>query len=145
MPRWLPGAASAEEVAGADVWGLLLLSAGAGEAAVSGAAWLRGRFSWRDGVAAACARLAAGFCGVAGAGAGAIAAGAGGVSRDSSSTWVACGMAGAAVMSGAQNIAGGVSAVKAAFDKAQAGIDSGGGQMPSLGQTTSGGGRAAAG
>lgn len=57
----------------------------------------------------------------------------------------AAGMAGAAVMSGAQNIAGGVSAVKAAFDKAQAGIDSGGGQMPSLGQTTSGGGRAAAG
>ena len=57
----------------------------------------------------------------------------------------AAGMAGAAVMSGAQNIAGGVSAVKAAFDKAQAGIESGGGQMPSLGQTTSSGGRAAAG
>ena len=84
-------------MAGADVW-VLLLSAGAGEAAVSGAVWLRGRFSGRDGVVAACARLAAGFCGVAGAGAGTIAAGAGGVSRNSSSTWVACGMAGAAVM-----------------------------------------------
>ncbi|MDG3066575.1 P-type conjugative transfer protein TrbL [Thauera mechernichensis] len=57
----------------------------------------------------------------------------------------AAGMAGAAVMSGAQNIAGGVSAVKEAFDKAQAGIESGGGQMPSLGQTASSGGRAAAG
>jgi type IV secretion system protein TrbL len=57
----------------------------------------------------------------------------------------AAGMAGSAVTSGAQNIAGGVSAVKAAFDKAQAGIESGGRQMPSLGQTTSRGGRAAAG
>ena len=42
-------------------------------------------------------------------------------------------MAGAAVMGGAQSIAGGVSAVKEAFAKAQATMDSGSGQMPSFG------------
>ncbi len=42
-------------------------------------------------------------------------------------------MAGAAVMGGAQSIAGGVSAVKEAFAKAQAAMDGGSGQMPSFG------------
>jgi type IV secretion system protein TrbL len=45
----------------------------------------------------------------------------------------AASMAGAAVMGGAQSIAGGVSAVKEAFAKAQAAMDGGSGQMPSFG------------
>lgn len=42
-------------------------------------------------------------------------------------------MAGAAVMGGAQSIAGGMSAVKEAFTKAQAAMDGGSGLMPSVG------------
>ena len=45
----------------------------------------------------------------------------------------AASMAGAAVMGGAQSIAGGMSAVKEAFAKAQAAMDGGSGQMPSFG------------
>ena len=94
----MPEAAGAAEATGVDVRVLLLLSAGAGESAVLGAVWLRGLVSGRCGLVAVWRRLAAGFCGVAGAGAGVGTAGAGGVFRDNSSTWVACGMAGAAVM-----------------------------------------------
>jgi type IV secretion system protein TrbL len=45
----------------------------------------------------------------------------------------AASMAGSALMGGAQSIAGGVSAVKEAFAKAQAAMDGGSGQMPSFG------------
>jgi type IV secretion system protein TrbL len=45
----------------------------------------------------------------------------------------AAGMAGGAMVGGMQNIAGGVSAVKAAIEKAQTGMDSHSGQMPSFG------------
>lgn len=51
----------------------------------------------------------------------------------------AAGMAGAAVMGGAQNIGGGMSAIQAAFEKA-AGMDGGGGQMPSFGGGSDSGG-----
>lgn len=78
-----------------------------------------------------------GHSGIGNFGAGAIAGAAMGAAG------MAAGAAGAAVMGGAQNIAGGMSAVKAAFEKAQAGMDSGSGQMPSFGSAgggTSGGG-----
>ncbi len=51
----------------------------------------------------------------------------------------AASMAGSALMGGAANIAGGMSAVKAAFEKA-AGMDGGSGQMPSFGGGSDSGG-----
>ncbi len=81
-----------------------------------------------------------GHSGIGNFGAGAIAGAAMGAAGMAAT---AAGAAGAAVMGGAQNIAGGMSAVKAAFEKAQAGMDSGSGQMPSFGSAgggTSGGG-----
>lgn len=78
-----------------------------------------------------------GHSGIGNFGAGAIAGAAMGAAG------MAATAAGAAVMGGAQNIAGGMSAVKAAFEKAQAGMDNGSGQMPSFGSAgggTSGGG-----
>ena len=68
-----------------------------------------------------------GHAGIGGFGAGAIAGAALGAAG------MAAGMAGAVVMGGAQNIAGGMSAVKEAFAKAQAAMDGGSDQMPSFG------------
>lgn len=51
----------------------------------------------------------------------------------------AASMAGSALMGGAANIAGGMSAIKAAFEKA-AGMDGGSGQMPSFGDARDSGG-----
>jgi type IV secretion system protein TrbL len=56
---------------------------------------------------------------------------------------MAAGMAGAAAMGGLTSMAGGGSAIKAAYDKAQASMDGGGGAMPSFGgsgSTMNGGG-----
>lgn len=80
-----------------------------------------------------------GHSGIGNFGAGAIAGAAMGAAGMAAT---AAGAAGAAVMGGAQNVAGGMSAIKAAFEKAQAGMDSGSGQMPSFdgtGGATSGG------
>jgi type IV secretion system protein TrbL len=68
--------------------------------------------------------------GVGNFGAGAIAGAAMGAAGMAAA---ATSMAGAAVMGGVQNIAGGVSAVKSAIEKAQTGMDSSVGQMPSMG------------
>lgn len=68
--------------------------------------------------------------GIGGFGAGAVAGAALGAAGMAAA---AASMAGAAVMGGAQSIAGGVSAVKEAFAKAQAGMDSGSSQMPGFG------------
>lgn len=81
-----------------------------------------------------------GHSGIGNFGAGAIAGaaiGAAGIAATAAS------MAGSAIMGGAQNIAGGISAIKAAFEKAQAGTEIGSSQMPSFGSaggSTSGGG-----
>ncbi len=56
----------------------------------------------------------------------------------------AASVAGSAVMGGAQNIAGGMSAIKAAFEKA-AGMDGGSGQMPSFGGGSDSGGASSGG
>lgn len=81
-----------------------------------------------------------GHSGIGNFGAGAIAGAAIGAAG---MTATAASMAGSAIMGGAQNIAGGISAIKAAFEKAQAGTESGSSQMPSCGSaggSTSGGG-----
>lgn len=81
-----------------------------------------------------------GHSGIGNFGAGAIAGAAIGAAG---MTATAASMAGSAIMGGAQNIAGGISAIKAAFEKAQAGTESGSSQMPSFGSaggSTSGGG-----
>jgi len=76
-----------------------------------------------------------GHSGIGNFGAGAIAGAAMGAAGMAAT---AAGAAGAAVMGGAQNIAGGMSAIKAAFEKTQAGMDSGSGQMPSFGSAGGG-------
>lgn len=82
-----------------------------------------------------------GHSGIGNFGAGAIAGAAIGAAG---MTATAASMAGSAIMGGAQNIAGGISAIKAAFEKAQAGTESGSSQMPSFGSaggsTSDGGG-----
>ena len=77
-----------------------------------------------------------GHAGIGNFGAGAVAGAALGAAGMAAT---AASMAGSAVMGGAQNIAGGMSAIKAAFEKA-AGMDGGSGPMPSFGGGSDSGG-----
>ena len=82
-----------------------------------------------------------GHAGIGNFGAGAVAGAALGAAGMAAT---AASMAGSAVMGGAQNIAGGMSAIKAAFEKA-AGMDGGSGPMPSFGGGSDSGGASSSG